>query len=385
MEMEKLIEYLLSLGEKEWIEFMKDYDFPQLIGEYISALSNSAGIHFEPFGYLIFGVDDQSHEITGTKFDPSRKKAEGNQSLDPWLRRLLNPRINFEIKEFMQDDKKVVVFQIDAAPDRPVYFNGHAYVRIGEHKHKLKEHPALEKKLWNNSNLKEDWSAQIAKGARLSDLDPEALRKARKEFKIKSKNAVFYSEIDSWNDLTFLNKSKLAVNNELTFTAIILLGNPESTHFINPAVARMSWILKDKDGIDIDYRHFDPPFLLNVDRLFAQVRNLTIRELPDGTLFPVEIDQYDNWVMREALHNCIVHQDYRLQNSIIVIENPEDLLFVNAGEFLPGSIENVLEHDAPQSIYPNKLLADAMVNLNMIDTIGSRRCQCPGKRAFAGI
>ena len=86
---------------------------------------------------------------------------------------------------------------------------------------------------------------------------------------------------------------------------------------------------------------------------------------------PVEISQYDPWVMREALHNCIAHQDYRLCSRVTVVEKPTSLLFVNSGRFIPGSVEAVLNQDAPQPYYPNRLLTEAMVNLNMIDTIGS--------------
>ncbi|MDO9578722.1 MAG: putative DNA binding domain-containing protein [Candidatus Cloacimonadales bacterium] len=372
MDLRNLVDSLISeFGESEWVEFKKDYYDSQLIGEYISALSNSACLYFQPFGYLVYGIEDENYQIVGTKLKPAKMKGKGNESLEPWLRRLLNPRINFFIHEFLYDEKRIVLFQIDAAPDAPVKFQGISYIRIGEHKHKLSKHPTLEKKIWNMSTFKKDWSAQEAKGAGIFDLELDALIKAKIEYKKKQKNANFYHEIDSWDDLTFLNKTKLAIKDKLTFATIILLGKPESTHFINPAVARITWIIKDQNGKELDYHHFDPPFLLNVDRLFAKIRNLTIRELPDGTLFPIEIDQYDNWVMREALHNCIAHQDYRLQSRIVVIENPDDLLFVNAGVFLPGSIEQVLELDAPQPIYPNKLLTEAMVNLNMIDTIGS--------------
>ena len=31
--------------------------------------------------------------------------------------------------------------------------------------------------------------------------------------------------------------------------------------------------------------------LLNVNKVLARIRNLTVRELPDGTLFPVELTQ----------------------------------------------------------------------------------------------
>lgn len=133
----------------------------------------------------------------------------------------------------------------------------------------------------------------------------------------------------------------------------------------------MSWILKDEDGLEVDYQHFEPPFLSAVDDLFARVRNLTIRHLPDGTLFPVEVSQYDPWVLRETLHNCIAHQDYSCGGRINVVEQPDSLLFTNLGKFIPGSVEEVITRDAPQEFYANPFLAAAMVNLNMIDTIGS--------------
>ncbi len=93
--------------------------------------------------------------------------------------------------------------------------------------------------------------------------------------------------------------------------------------------------------------------------------------MPDNTLFPIEISQYDSYVIREALHNCIAHQNYHLQSKIVVVEFPEYLIFDNAGEFIPQSIEIVIEQDAPQKFYRNRFLCEAMVNFNMIDTIGS--------------
>ena len=133
----------------------------------------------------------------------------------------------------------------------------------------------------------------------------------------------------------------------------------------------MTWILKDEDNIEKDYEHFGPPFILNIDKLFNKVRNLKYRYLPDGTLFPIEITQYDPWVIREALHNCIAHQDYELRGRINVVESPDDLIFSNMGSFIPGSIEEVIKMDAPLEQCRNHHLARAMVNLNMIDTIGS--------------
>jgi ATP-dependent DNA helicase RecG len=211
-----------------------------------------------------------------------------------------------------------------------------------------------------------DWSAQIVENATIDDLDHDAIVKARVEYKIKNPSRNI--EIDSWDNVTFLNKAKITIRGKITNTAVILLGKEESTHLLNPSVCRMTWLRNDNQN----YVHFDCPFILNTERLLKQISNPIFRYLPDNTLFPREIRLYDDYVIREALHNCIAHQDYSKQERITVIETNEDnILFLNAGSFLPQSVEKVIEQDAPQSFYRNKFLADAMVNIGMIDTIGS--------------
>lgn len=167
-----------------------------------------------------------------------------------------------------------------------------------------------------------------------------------------------------------MNKAKLTVHGQVTHAALLLLGRPESTTLLAPAAARISWLLKNDRNEDLDYEHFGPPFLLTVDEVLARIRNLKVRELPDGTLFPVELTQYDPWVIREGLHNRIAHQDYGLRGRVQVVEKPDALLLTNVGGFLPGRVETVIEQDAPLEVYRNPFLAEAMVNLNMIDTQG---------------
>ena len=156
----------------------------------------------------------------------------------------------------------------------------------------------------------------------------------------------------------------------MTHTALLLLGRPESTALLSPAVARITWILKDDKNQELDYYHADPPFLIRVDEILQKIRNLTIRVMPAGTLFPKELSQYDSRVIREALHNCIAHQDYTLRGRIQVIETPDAVLLTNLGRFLPGDVETVILQDAPLEIYRSPFLTAAMVNLNMIDTQG---------------
>lgn len=217
--------------------------------------------------------------------------------------------------------------------------------------------------------IRDDWSAQVCHKATLADLDPEAVRFAHQQY--KEKHAKQAEEIDQWDDLTFLNKAKVCLSGQITNTAILLLGKPESTHFLSPAVAWITWVLQAEKGLAKDYEHFGPPLILAVDAVLAKIRNLTVRHLPSGTLFPTEVSQYDAWVMRELLHNCIAHQDYLQAGRISVVEGPDALLFTNIGSFLPGSVEEVIRRDAPPERYRNPFLDQAMVNLNMIDTIGS--------------
>ena len=351
--------------ETEWLEFKANRHEPQALGEYLSALANSACLLGRPRGYLAFGIEDGSHAVVGTAFDPQAEKGKGEQLLPLWLSLGLRPNVGFEIHPFTYQGERVVLFEVHPAFDRPVEFYGTAYVRDGTSKTELSKYPEKARTIWNR---RVDWSAQVCEQASLNDLEPQAIAKARREFATKFPAQA--AAAAGWDDATFLNKAKLTIRGGVTHAALLLLGKPEASTLLAPAVARISWLLKNERNEDLDYEHFGPPFLLNVDKVLARIRNLTVRELPGGTLFPVELTQYDPWVIREALHNCIAHQDYGLRGRVQVVETPDALLLTNVGGFLPGRVETVIEQDAPLEIYRNPFLAEAMVNLNMIDTQG---------------
>jgi ATP-dependent DNA helicase RecG len=336
-----------------------------VLGEYLSALANSACLLGKPRAYLVFGIEDGTHAVVGTTFDPHVEKGKGEQLLPLWLSVGLHPNVGFEIHPFTYEGARVVLFEVHPAFDRPVAFYGTAYVRDGTSKTELRKYPEKERAIWQR---RVDWSAQVCERAALDDLDPDALRKARREYTTKFPQQA--ADVAGWDDATFLNKAKLTIKGGVTHAALLLLGRAEAATLLAPAVARISWMLKNERNEELDYEHFGPPFILNVDKVLARIRNLTLRALPDGTLFPVELTQYDPWVIREALHNCIAHQDYGLRGRVQVVETPDALLLTNVGGFLPGRVETVIEQDAPLEIYRNPFLADAMVSLNMIDTQG---------------
>ncbi len=148
-------EYLTSLvrelcklpAETEWVEFKHNFADPSEIGEYASALSNSAAFVDKAHGYLVWGVEDKTHRLLGTTFEAGGLKV-GNEDFENWLSRALSPKINFHFEEVEVDGKSLVLLEIERATKSPVQFQGQEYIRVGSYKKKLKDHPERESALW---------------------------------------------------------------------------------------------------------------------------------------------------------------------------------------------------------------------------------------------
>ena len=365
-EIKQQLNSLLNLpGETEWVEFKEaknNCNFDD-IGKYFSALSNEANLKNRPDGWLVFGAN-KSQQIVGTNY---RKDKNSLNQLKHEIASHTNNHITFiEIHELIQPDGRVILFQVPPAQrGNPTSWKGHNYGRDGESLVALNQQEYDQ--IRNQSNIS-DWSAQICERATIDDLDKDAIFKARYEYQVK--NPRLKNDIVSWDDYTFLKKVRITREGNITHAAIILLGKADSVQFLAPSVAKISWVLKDENNLEKDYKHFSPPLILSTDNTLNKIRNLKYRYLPDNTLFPFEIPTYEPYVIREALHNCIAHQDYALNSRITLIERPEELIFTNAGSFLPGNVANVIERDSPPLYYRNQFLVDAMVNFNMIDTVG---------------
>lgn len=366
--LDKLKEFMLLPCEPEWIEFKEaknDFDFEK-IGQLFSALSNEANLNGESEGWLIFGVTDKPPRvIVGSNY---RNTFPGLNNLKQKIAEQTNHRMTFSwIYELDTDQGRVVMFQIPPATRGiPTTWKGKAYGRVND---SLEALTLNEIEQIRKQNAELDWSGEICEGASLADLDDDAISFARAKF--KEKNPGLADEVDRWDDSEFLNRAKVCIDGKITNAAIILLGRSGSEHLISPMISQITWVLKDESGIERDYRHFWTPMILAVNEVYSQIRNLTYRHISDESLFPIEVSQYDPYVIRETLNNCIAHQDYRQCARIQVIEGPDSLIFTNRGDFLPGSVEEVIRSDSPPDIYRNRFLANAMVNLNMIDTIGS--------------
>lgn len=349
----------------EWKEFKNlthavSGDKGNDIISYISALANMEG------GELIIGVMDKTLAIVGIEnlhtYTPENIR----------LRILTKcPNLDsegFRVEPFITSDtaKQVWVFHVPRHKLRlPVYAHDKTWQRIDDSLVELRSE-RLTSILAETIELV-DWSAQIVPNATLDDLDPVALTLARDKFKEKNQNTSFAGEIADWDARTFLDKAKITIQGNITRSALILLGKPESIHFLSPALTQITWKLEAEERA---YEHFEPPFLLATTSVLHRIRNIKYKIFPDNQLLATEVNKYDTRVILEALHNCIAHQDYAQCSRIVITEKVDRLIFENAGSFFDGKPEDYFIGERTPQRYRNQWLAQGMVNLNMIDTVG---------------
>src|SRR3990172_2757761 len=228
----------------EFKEAKNNFDSSRL-GKYFSALSNEANLKGRPHAWFIFGIKDKGRTVVGSRFRENRKDLD---SLKGEIANKTTNRITFiEIYELHLPEGRVVMLQIPVAPKGiPIAFDGHYYGRDGE---ELSPLNLEEIERIRAQAVSEDWSAVIVPDATIDDLDGEAIAKARENYKNKFPETA--KEVDTWDDITFLNKAKVTSKGRITRTAIILLGKSESEHFVSPADVKIRWIFKDTRGNEI--------------------------------------------------------------------------------------------------------------------------------------
>ncbi len=377
----EILETLMQRWEYEIVEFKEakgGYDTDK-IGRYFSAISNEANLRQQQYGWLVFGVGEEQKtkikKIVGTAY----KKGD-NSVLERFKYEISRDTANgmtfYDIIEIFPIVKgkeyRVLMFKIPAAATGiPTDWKTNYYERAGESLVPLKQYKidAI------RSQERRDWSKQVLEQAGIEHLDKDAVALAREKYKEKMNQEHISKEVDAMTDEQFLTKIKLMIGGKITHAGMLLLGNSDFDYMFQSAPSIM-WRLYGADNMDRDYAIFKIPFINVVDKVFAKVRNLTYRYMPNQmTLFPMETEQYDSWLMRELLNNCIAHTNYQLGGRIYVNEFEDRLKFTNPGDFIPQKIENVLEASYSPPFYRNQLLAESMAAFHMIDTatLGIRR------------
>jgi ATP-dependent DNA helicase RecG len=326
---------------------------------YVSAFANVNG------GHVVMGAQDQTLSISGIQ----RFEDYTAESLPPrLLGNLTNmPSMGLRVEELVATDTLATVWVLHIPkhePRKPVYAHKKAWQRYGDTLAEL--HADRLNAILSEPLKGDDWSAQVVEAATLDDLDPDALKMARRKFADKHQMQRWSTEIPHWSDAEFLDKARISRNGQLTNAAMLLLGRSDRQYLLSPHPAEISWKLPEERVVE----HFGPPFLLTTTEVLRRIRNPNIKLFPATELIATEMPRYDAQVILESLHNCVAHQDYDQNARIVVEEFVGRLAMHNVGGFADGTPEEYFKGARTPSVYRNKWLADAMNLIGMIDRGG---------------
>ena len=370
----EILQMLMERWEYEIVEFKEakgSYNEDK-IGQYFSAISNEANLKQQQYGWFVLGVSESvDKHIVGTSFKSG--KSELLEKFKYGISKDLTDGISFlDVIELYPDvdgkKHRVLMFKIPAsAVGIPTEWKTKYYARSGDSLVPLQQSKI---DIIRQQN-RQDWSRQIISGTSIDFLDNDAIAFARQKYKEKMNRSHISEEIEVMSDEEFLTKLKLMKNGQVTNAAMVLLGSSEHDDVFEKAPSLM-WRLYGSDGELKDYEIFGVPFITVTEKIFSKIRNLTYRYMPNQlSLFPKETQQYDTWLLRELLNNGIAHSNYQLGGRIYVNEEEDCISIVNPGDFLPRTIEKVLQKTYNPPFYRNQLLADTMVKFHMIDTATS--------------
>ena len=364
-ELKTLLSELRSFpNETEWIEFKKNN--ANEIGEYISALSNSACIQDKEYGYIVFGLDDKTHRIVGTKFTPNQK-AKGNEDLIPWLSRLLEPRINFDFYEITVEGEKVVIVKIKATQNTPVKFQGISFIRIGSYKKKLQEYPEKQRLIWTKKP-----KIVFEKELAATNLDSdEVLNLLNYTSYFELTNSVLPDNRAAIFDKLVQEKIIIKKNDKYDITnlgAILFAKKLDTFESLDRKAIRVIIYegrnkLKTKKE-QLGQKGYASGFKGLVGWINDQLP--TYEEI--GRAFRKEVKMYPELAIRELVANAIIHQDFSENGTAPMVEIFEDRIEItNPGKPLISTMRFV-DHN-PQS--RNEKLAHFMRRLNICEERGS--------------
>ncbi|BAK69739.1 ATP-binding protein [Aliarcobacter butzleri] len=306
--LKNLISYYAS--ENEWIEFKVNNEEPQIIGEYISALANSAMLHDMNKAFLIFGVKDKTLEIIGTNVRLKDSK-KGNEELEAWLHRVLQPQINFTFFEIIYENKNIQIIEIDCAQRQPIKFLGTEYIRVGSIKKKLHDFPEKERKLWQKMSMycfEEDIALKNATKTQIFDyIDYKSF--------FKLMNIPFNEDYNDENYIIDKLVEYKLIRNNYDFLDITNLGALLfSTKLSNfPSLSRKSIrVIKYKGNSKIK-TEFEQEGHRGYASGFRGLIKYIMDKLPRNEVIKnairKDVPLYPETVIRELIANALIHQD----------------------------------------------------------------------------
>jgi ATP-dependent DNA helicase RecG len=351
--------------ESEWVEFKENNCSPEEIGKRISALANGACLSDQRFGYLVFGIEDNKHEIKGTRFKPKQEKV-GGEDLEHWLIKMLSPKIDFRIYEFDMNDKSLVLLEIPAATNNPVRFRHKAYIRIGSYTKELTEYPEKERQIWNKT-AKIVFETKIAK-QNLSTDEIVKYLDIQKFFDLTGMPfpATRKGIIDRYESEKFIIKE----HNKYSITNLgaILFGKDlrdferltrKSTRTVTYKGKNRANILKDKTEFK--------GYAVGFENIIEFVNSQLPSNEEIGKALRKENRMLPEIAIRELIANAIIHQDFTETGTGVLIELFDDRLEItNPGKPLITTLRFIDEYKSR-----NEKLADCMRRMRICEELGS--------------
>jgi predicted HTH transcriptional regulator len=359
-----LVNDLKAQSENEWIEFKHNFHSPEEIGEQISALSNAARIHNQAFGYLVFGIENDTHRVLGTNFKAKSYK-KGNEELENWLASRLNPRIDFAIHEFdYEEGKHISLIIIPAAKNRPVLFLHQAYIRVGSITRKLVDFEEKERKIWQNSvyQLEND----IAK-TKLSASEVVALLSTETYFELLN---IPYPSNQAGVIEKFLSEQLIIKNNSnysiTKLGAVLFAKNLNDFDSLSRKAVR-AIVYKGKGKTETEREQiFTKGYCVGFENMLDWISGQLPANEIIGRALRVNQRVYPEVSIRELIANCIIHQNFE-EKGFPMIEIYTDRVAISN----PGQPLIVPERFIDEYVSRNEKMADLMRRANLCEEKGS--------------
>jgi ATP-dependent DNA helicase RecG len=360
-------ELCANAAEGRWVEYKLNSSEPDRIGRYISAIANAARLADKPSGYVLWGVEDESREIKGTSFDPSTAK-KGNEALEFWLSKRLDPKPYFQFKEIDHPQGRVVVLEIEAATHAPIKFIGLPYIRVGDATPVLGDHPEQEARLWSLIQSYA-WETGIAKQY-VAASDVVALLETDAYFNLTNRPI----PEDRTGILEALETERLVAKdiggkwNILNLGAILLARDLSSFDRISRKAVRVieyhgrSRVRTKRERMGVK------GYAASFPGLIRYINDMLPRNELIGQALREEQVIYPELALRELVANALIHQDMTISGTGPMIEIFDDRVEItNPGQPL---VEPMRFLDSPPRSR-NEAVASLMRRMNMCEERGS--------------
>jgi ATP-dependent DNA helicase RecG len=352
--------------EAEWLEFKVNNANVHEIGEYVSALANSAMLADKDRGFLVFGIEDKTRRKVGTTIKLSDLR-KGSENFTNWLSRMVEPRLMMEFLDFECDGSPFSILCVEPSYDRPVKFAGTEYIRVGENVKKLIEFPHHERSLWLMTSRRK-FEEAIALTNQEADAIPALLDIEAFYSLLNEQVPGNLSELIRRFQSCGLLRDNMEGKFDVTNLGAILLAKDVSQF---PSISGKAIRIVRYSGRDKSKSDFERGAIMGYAAGFANLMKWLMRILPKEERYISgvrrSIPRYPEIALREIIANALIHQDFTVSGSGPLIEIYSDRVeLTNPGNSLIPA-DRLLDERRSR----NEKLASLMRDLNICEERGS--------------